>query len=175
MTITASRNPTALTWNSYRQEPSLLDPNDGTPQDAITAFNWALLPGNARAVENNGRFRLPSTMRIEVTPVARVRTGAPQTADLLAHEQIHYDIGFVIARRLAHDLNFLDAPNEAQLRARLNELIDLHFGRRNELIQSRYDQESDHSQNAHYQRYWANNMRACLANPNASQIGGWML
>ncbi len=174
MAITANRNPAALTWNHYARQQVVNDPNDGTPQDAFTSFNFALVP-NLPAVHQNGRSRLSDRMSLRITPIALARIGAPQTADLLAHEQLHYDVGFVIARRLAHELNRLDAATDAELRNKLNALIQLHFQTRARLIQTRYDRESNHSQNAHYQRYWSDKMRACLADANATQIGGWML
>lgn len=174
MTITASRNPAVLAWANYTPQAVVIDPNDGQPQDAFTGFNFALVP-NLPAVHLNGRSRLSPGMSLRITPVAQVRIGAPQTADLLAHEQLHYDVGFVIARQLARELNRLDAATDADLRTMLNNLITLHFRTRARLIQARYDRESNHSQNAHYQRVWSNNMRTCLANANATQIGGWML
>ncbi len=174
MTIAASRNPATLAWTHYTAQATVIDPADGTAQDAYTSFNYSLQP-NLPAEHRNGRSYMPSRMRLVITPVARVRTGAPQSADLLAHEQLHYDVGFVIGRRVAFELNRLEAANDAALAAALNALIRLHFHTRAGLIQSRYDRESNHSRNARYQQYWQTQMRACLANPNATQIGGWML
>ena len=174
MTITAFRNPAVLTYQDFSQRPVVIDPSDGTQQDAYTSFRFALIP-NLPAERVNGRFRIPRTMSISITPIALLRTGAPQSPALLAHEQLHYDVGFVIARQLARELNVIDNATEAGLRAQFDQLIQLHFHTRARLIQTRYDQETDHSQNAHYQRIWSQNMRACLADPNASQIGGWWL
>jgi hypothetical protein len=174
MTIRAFRNPATLTWDDYDERTVVIDPADGSLQDAVTAFEFELMP-NVPAERHNGRFRLQRIMSISITPIALVRTGAPQTAELLSHEQLHYDVGFVIARQLARELNVIDAATEPELRTRLDQLINLHFHTRARLIQSRYDQESNHSRNVHFQRVWKHNMAACLANPHASQIGGWML
>jgi hypothetical protein len=174
VTITAFRNPAVLTWDDYEERPVVIDPLDGSTQDAVTAFAFDLLP-DLPAERHNGRFRMPRSMSISITPVALVRTDAAQTDDLLAHEQLHYDVGFVIARQLARELNVIDAATEPALRALLDQLIELHFHTRARLIQTRYDHESNHSRNAHFQRVWKHNMATCLANPHASQIGGWML
>ena len=174
MTITAIRNPRVLTWDDFDEVGTLTDPNDGTAIDAFTAFEFELLP-DLPAESHHGRFRMSRSMSISITPIARVRTGATQSAALLAHEHLHYDVGFVIARQLARELNVIDDATEPGLRARIDELIELHFHTRARLIQTRYDRESNHGQNAHFQRVWSQNMRACLGNPHASQIGGWML
>ncbi len=174
MTITAFRNPATLTWDDYDERPVVIDPSDGSLQDAVTAFEFELMP-NLPAERHNGRFRLQRSMSISITPIALVRTGAAQIAELLAHEQLHYDVGFVIARQLARELNAVDAATEPALRTLLDQLVNLHFHTRARLIQTRYDRESNHSRNVHFQRVWKQNMTACLANPHAAQIGGWML
>jgi len=174
MTITAFRNPAVLAFSDYTVQGVVTDPNDGSAQDAFTSFNFELLP-NLPPEHHNGRFRMPRTMSISITPIALLRSGAPQTAGLLAHEQLHYDVGFVIARQLAREFNIIDAATDAALRTTINQLIQLHFHTRARLIQTRYDRESNHGLNAHFQRVWSQNMRGCLANPHASQIGGWML
>ena len=174
MTITAFRNPAVLAFTDFTVQGLVIDPSDGTPQDAFTAFAFELLP-DLPAERHNGRFRMQRTMSISITPIALLRAGAPQTADLLAHEQLHYDVGFVIARQLAREFNVIDAATEPALRTKIDQLIDLHFHTRAGLIQRRYDRESNHGLNAHFQRIWSRNMHACLANPHASQIGGWML
>ena len=174
MAISAFRNPATLSWDDYDERPVVIDPSDGSLQDAVTAFEFELMP-NLPAERFNGRFRLQRGMSISITPIALVRTGATQTDELLSHEQLHYDVGFVIARQLARELNVVDAATEPALRTLLNQLIDLHFHTRGKLIQTRYDRESNHSRNPHFQRVWKQNMTACLANPHASQIGGWML
>ncbi len=174
MTITAFRNPAVLLWSDFTPQSIVIDPADGSAVDAFTSFNFELLP-DLPAERHNGRFRMPRTMSISITPIALVRIGAPQTANLLAHEQLHYDVGFVIARQLAREFNVIDAATEPALRTTINQLIQLHFHTRARLIQTRYDRESNRSLNAFFQRVWSQNMRGCVANPHASQIGGWML
>jgi len=174
MTITAFRNPTTLTWDDYEERASVVDPADGTPQDAFTAFAFELMP-DLPAERLNGRFRIPSTLSISITPIALVRLGAPKTAGLLAHEQLHYDVGFVIARQLARELNVIEAGSDDALRDTLDELIELHFHTRARLIQTRYDRETQHGTNAHFQRIWSQSMRTCLGTASASHILGWWL
>jgi hypothetical protein len=174
MAITAFRNPTLLTFDDFVEQTVVIDPADGSVNDAFTRFKFEFLP-DLPAERVQGRFRIPRTMAISITPDAKIRTGATRSADLLAHEQLHYDVGFVIARQLARELNVIDYATEAALRAEVNSLFDLHFVTRARLIQTRYDRESNHGLNAHFQKYWSDKMRACLADKFATQIGGWWL
>ena len=174
MTITAFRNPAVLTWSDYDLVGIVIDPQDGSSQDAVTSFHFELMP-DLPAERHNGRFRLPRTMSISTTPSAIARIGGPRTADLLAHEQLHYDVGFAIARQLARELNVIDNATEPGLRGTLDSLIQLHFHTRARLIQRRYDLETHHGQNVYFQSIWSQNMRACLAHPHASHILGWWL
>ena len=174
MTVTAARTPTTLTWANFSPQPTVVDPRDGTVVDAFTTFDFFMLT-SPLIVPAGGRFRVNPALVISLVPLALVADGTSQTAALLAHEQIHYDVGFVIARQLARDLNVIDDATEAGLRKRMTDLTTLHFTTRAGLIQARYDRESNHGLNAHFQNYWSNQMAKCLANAQASEIGGWML
>jgi len=172
--VSAFRVPTTLSVADYTPLPIVVDPHDGTPQDAVTAFKFEMFP-DPPPERFNGRFRVARAAAIMITPIAVIRTGVVMSPDLLAHEQLHYDVGFVIARQLARELNIIDAPTDPDLRVKVAALFALHFTTRNNLIQSRYDRETNHSQNRNLQRIWSSNMRTCLANAHAHQIGGWML
>lgn len=173
MGITVATNPVALTWTNFITVANLVDPHDNTPQDAVTAFNYDIPDRPPRQV--NGRWYLAETFTITITPNAKVRQGAVQTAALLRHEQLHYDVGTVIARRVAHELEQLSARDLVTLRQRLTDCVMLHFHRRAKLIQHRYDLDTHHSGNKHYQKVWEKMMRDCLANPRSTMIGGFYL
>jgi len=172
--VSAFRVPTTLTDTDYTPLSVIIDPHDGTPQDAVTAFRFEMFP-DPPPERVNSRFRVARSAAIMITPIATIRAGFTMTPDLLAHEQLHYDVGFVIARQFARELNVIDAATEVALRTKVAELVLLHFTTRNNLIQSRYDRETNHSQNHTLQRIWSSNMRTCLANAHAFQLGGWML
>jgi hypothetical protein len=173
MTITATRTPVTLTAANYIPFPLVIDPADGTVQTAFTAFRFVIPTHPPRTV--GGRFALAETFAIQITPVAMITVGATMTAGLLAHEQFHYDVGFVIARRLAHVLTGLRRNSVADLAAALSTTVTLHFTTRAGLIQRRYDLDTRHGTNAHYQQIWLDRMRVCLADPSATQIGGFYL
>lgn len=171
--VTCERAPVTLKVGDFVQLPVVMDPADGTVQDAYTAFTYELPDRGARMVGTDYAIGVPNI--IFVDPDAKVKIGAALTPALLAHEQFHYDVGFVACRALAHQLTIARAPTLAGLVTKINGLVDLHIKRRVALIQRRYDVDTQHGLNAKYQRIWLDRMTACLANPAANQIGGFWL
>ncbi len=174
MAITVVANPANLTWANFRpSRVRLVDPNDGTLVDAVTRFNFNLPNRPPRAVA--GQVAMADPNVITITPNSQVFIGVVQTAALLSHEQFHYDVGIVTARALARQLMRLRTPNQAALGIAVRTAAQLHFTTRAGLLQRRYDLDTRHGTNAHYQRIWKNRMAACLANPNSNQLGGFWL
>jgi hypothetical protein len=171
--VTAARKIVNLTALHFVRTPVVIDPADGTAQDAYTSFDYDFPDLPARRIGSDYGFAVPNV--IEIIPNAKARTGAALTPRLLAHEQFHYDVGFAAARCLAHQFTIARAKTLDDLKARYVTLIDLHFFTRAGLIQKRYDMDTAHGANAHYQTVWLDRMRACLADPDAKQIGGFWL
>jgi hypothetical protein len=174
MAITAVTNPENLTWLNFRSSATrILDPADGTLVDAFTRFNFNLPALPHRMVA--GQFAMADANVITITPNAQVFTGLVQTPALLLHEQFHYDVGTVTARALARQLMVLRVTSLAALVTAVQDASQLHFSTRAGLLQRRYDVETRHGTNAHYQRIWKDRMTACLANPVSDQLGGFYL
>jgi hypothetical protein len=173
MAITVNANPVTLSWADFDQVAQVVDPIDGTPQDSVTAFAFDIPDRPPRVLHR--QIALAETFEITITPNAQVRIGANQTLELLSHEQFHYDVGIVIGRRLGHELGALRAPDVPQLRTAMTKLVTFHFQTRALLIQRRYDIDTRHGTNAHYQKLWKGFMRSCLANTRSSQIHGFWL
>lgn len=174
MTITSFASPATLSWSDFTTVSSRIrDPHDGTDVDAVTQYEFFLPDRPAR--RDGSQFALDDSLVLLITPDCQVWSGVSQTAALLAHEQFHYDVGVVIARAAARHFNRLRASTEAALGTALASATRLHFVTRNKLIQSRYDTDTHHGTNAHYQRIWKKRMADCLKNPNADQIGGFFL
>ena len=175
MAITASRSPNDLTWTNFTVVPSrILDPADNTLVDAYTTFNYTF-PNQGPRTMPDGQLAFPDPWNISIAPNARVWSGVAQTADLLSHENWHYHLGFVIARVVAKRLAAYRGSSNAQLLTEMNSVVQLHFHRRAGLLQKRYDIDTRHGTQAHYQRIWKDRMTACLANPNAEMLGGYWL
>ena len=174
MAITVLALPSALIWANFTTVAGpLIDPADGHSVDALTAFNYNLPTLPPRTIGGQWAMADPNVMTI--TPNAQVVAGVAQTPGLLSHEQFHYDVGIATARALARHLAALRAPNQAALGAAVRDAADLHFNVRAGLIQRRYDTDTRHGTNAHYQRIWKSRMSACLVNPRSETIGGFYL
>ncbi|MBX9909964.1 MAG: hypothetical protein K2Z25_14775 [Beijerinckiaceae bacterium] len=171
--ITATRTVVKLTESDFVKVPKVFDPADGTLQDAYTAFEYEMPDKGSRMV--GGKFALAVPNVMKVWPNAKMRIGAVMTPGLLAHEQFHYDVGFVVARTFAHQATIARAASYAALVATYQGLEALHFKKRVGLIQQRYDVDTHHGTNAYYQKIWLDRMAACIANPKANQIGGFWL
>jgi hypothetical protein len=174
MAIIVNANPAKLTWSNFTVTGSqILDPNDNSMVDAYTAFRYSFQ--NLPAKQIDGKFAFPDPWIITITPTAQVWSGVQKTADLLSHEQWHYDVGIVTARALARELSRVRTNTELELRKKMDESINLHFIKRAGILQKRYDIDTRHGTNAYYQKIWKDRMTACLANANADQIGGFWL
>jgi hypothetical protein len=174
MAITVVATPATLTWADFTPSASqLVDPGDGTLVDALTRFDFNLPNLPPRHV--GGQLAVADPNVITITPNAQVFTGVAQTAALLAHEQFHYDVGIVTARGLARELMALRAPNLAALITAVQNASRLHFTTRAGLLQRRYDLDSRHGTNAHFQKIWKDRMTTCLAHPRSDQLGGFFL
>jgi len=174
MAITVVATPATLSWSNFRSVPTkIMDPNDRTLIDALTRFNFDMPDLPPRTI--GGQLGLADPLVITITPNSQVWTGVAQTAALLSHEQLHYDVGIVTGRALARQLMLLRAPNQASLVSAVRAAARLHFMTRAGLLQSRYDLDTRHGTNAHYQKIWKDRMTACLANPLADQLGGFFL
>lgn len=174
MAITVVANPASLTWANFTPSASkIVDPNDGTLVDAVTRFNFNLPNRPPRTVA--GQLAMADPNVITIMPNAQVFIGVIKTPALLSHEQFHYDVGIVTARSLARKLMKLRAPNQAALGTAVQNAAQLHFMTRARLLQRRYDLDTRHGTNAHYQKIWKDRMTACLANPRSDQLGGFWL
>lgn len=174
MAISVLAIPSVLTWANFTTVAGpLVDPADGATVDALTAFNFNL--PNLPPRNLGGQLAMADPNVITITPNAQIVAGVAQTPGLLSHEQFHYDVGIVTARALARHLAALRAPDMATLIAAFRDAATLHFTTRVRLIQRRYDIDTRHGTNAHYQRIWKSRMAACLANPRSETIGGFYL
>jgi len=174
MAITAVVDPDDLSWDDFDVTPDRIrDPGDGTLVDAFTRFNFDFPDLPARKIGRE--FALSDPNVITISPNAQVFANVLQTDELLSHEQLHYDVGFVTARALARELTRMRAPNLAVLKATLRDTFNLHFKTRAGLIQHRYDKDTNHGTIAHYQKIWKDSMAGCLANERADHLLGWWL
>lgn len=174
MAITVEPTKINLSWSDFRvSEIQLWDPGDNSWVDAYTTFEFNMTDRPPRTVD--GMLALADPLTIKIAPKAEVWSQIRQTPELLSHEEWHYHLGIVVARAFARHAAALRARDNATLRNIFQEAFRLHFLTRVRLLQSRYDLDTGHGTNAHYQRIWKDRMTRCLANPNSNEIGGYYL
>jgi hypothetical protein len=175
MAVRAFASPLNLSWSHFRVTSSKIrDPVDGSLIDALTQFEFGLL--NLPAEQVNGMFVPNSKEFLMVGPKnCQVWSGVAQTEKLLQHERFHYNVGFVIARACAHQLNATRAKTETELKQKIDAALQLHFETRNRLIQRRYDMDSKHGDLEFGEKIWRDRMKTCLADDHAESIGGFWL
>lgn len=130
-----------LTWEDFQ---SKVDPNE--PLHAMTSTNIEV---QANCYGNQ--------MEFDVKCVFLTRNSwskNKQSESLLAHEQLHFDLTEVHARRLRQKLNLypgLCSGNKAQF----NKIVETYFADWKK-EQEQYDRESNHGLNEAQQRIWEN-------------------
>jgi hypothetical protein len=163
MAITVAPNPVNLTWNHFTYVSYLQD------EDAHVNINFNVPNRPFRRVGD--RFMMAETLQIGVSPVATVVQGASQTADLLSHEQGHYDLGILVAWAMARDFMELTAANPAALTTAVRTCFNQHKDTRMSAIQQKYDRDTKKSRDPIEQQRWNNMIRRCMtARPRCSQI-----
>jgi predicted secreted Zn-dependent protease len=76
-----------------------------------------------------------------------------KTADLLKHEQGHFDITVLTVRAFAKELEQLKAGSPAALGQQVNAALSKHQQRAN-MLEEKYDKETDHSRDQDAQKKW---------------------
>jgi hypothetical protein len=165
MPITAGADPATLEWRHFTEVPSLT-----VGEDAHIDMNFEIPNRPIRRVD--GQLALNDNFVVRVTPRARVKRGANRTAALLAHEQGHYNIGFLAARTMARALEALRAPDQATLRQLLEACFRLHTNTRLAVIQARYDTDTGHGTNATQQTRWDTFIATCMGSATCTRING---
>jgi hypothetical protein len=168
MTVVATRVISKLTVKNFTPKKVVTDPADGTVQTAYTSFTYDFPNKPFRKVGDE--WALAADASIAVKPIAHITIGADLTDKLLAHEQLHYDVGFVTARALAAELDAMRAATPKELAKQVGDAFDTHLTERAGAIQKGYDADTKHGVEANQQAQWLTNMRNCLANASATKL-----
>lgn len=147
MSIRVVANPILLSWTQFQSVQSL-----SNNEDAHIEIGFNLQNGPFRKV--GSQFMLADNLTLTVVPRARVLKTANQTSDLLAHEQGHYNIGILVGRTMARELEQLTAATQPALAKAANATFDLHRVKRMKVVQDDYDTDTNHSQNTTEQTRW---------------------
>lgn len=178
MPVELLMNPDILAWDDFEQVDEVIDPETGTRHSALTRFEWDW--PTKPLVKKDGQVAFPD-ITLMVTPDCQVRRDSvvfkdkTKAAELLSHEQFHYDVAHVCGRVLVKHLNELRGKDAASLNAAADILFNRHFLVRTKLIHHRYDLETNHGAEKNYQKHWKKVMEQTLANPDALTMAGYWL
>src|SRR5258708_25101242 len=151
MSVTVSVSPTQLSWTDFLPVDSL---PDSSGDEAQTATTMPELSG-IHPVLAQGRFSLPDvtlTVGLDRSQTMVIKT-AQKTADLLKHEQGHFDITVLTVRAFAKELEQLKAGSPSALGQQMNAALSKHQQRAN-MLEEKYDKETDHSKDQDAQKKW---------------------
>jgi hypothetical protein len=172
MSVTVSVSPAQLSWNDFLPVDSL---PDGSGDEAQTATNMPALSG-IRPVSAHGGFSLPNvalTVGLDRTQTMVIKT-ARKTADLLKHEQGHFDITVLTVRALAKEMERLKAASPAALGQQVNALLGKHQ-QRADMLEQKYDKETENSKNLDTQKTWNNAIDAAMKGSGVLILQGMAL
>jgi predicted secreted Zn-dependent protease len=172
MPIVVRANPSRVTWNHFRPVASI----PGTTEAAQINAEMAEIKNVHPQRTKEGRFRLPSlTLTVGLNRHnTLVLQKANKTAELLKHEQGHFDILVLVTRALARELESLEADSPQDLGDLLQEARDRHRDRA-DTIDEAYDDETEHSRERRAQAKWDIAIAAALSDTKASKISGMEL
>jgi predicted secreted Zn-dependent protease len=172
MSVTVTVSPQKLSWNDFLSVQSL---PDSSGDEAQTATTMPALSG-IHPVLVHGKFTLPDvTLSVGLDrSQTMVISTAQKTADLLKHEQGHFDITVLTVRALAKEMEQLKAGSPAALGQQLNALLSKHQQRAN-MIEEKYDKETDHSRDQDAQKTWNDAIDAAMKGAGVSILRGMHL
>jgi len=158
MAIRVIPSPVQLAWSQFKEVDSIPD-----GEDAHTDINFTL--SNRNFQHANGKYSLAADLTLTVSPIVRVLKGANKTADLLAHEQGHYNIGILVGRAMARELEKLSSANPRTLAHEASTVFDRHRLTLMPVVQHDYDTATNHSLDVSQQARWNGLITAGLAAP----------
>jgi hypothetical protein len=133
-----------LRWIDFAGRPDIT-----SPAVALSVFHVAYdTPCRA------GRFHPSVVTRFlpRASWVNGARLSPAASAQVLQHEQSHFDLSEVLARQALAELRALDAPC-ALTNDQMQPLL-AGFGRRDAEMQQQYDHDTGHGTDVHRQREW---------------------
>jgi hypothetical protein len=154
-------------WELFRTVDSI----QGTTEAAQISPELPALSNLRPERTPGGRFRLPSltfTVGVDRNQTLVLRS-ANRTADLLKHEQGHYDLLVLVTRAMARELESLEAASVPELGRLVTATQQTHAARA-QVVDEEYDKQTEHSRNRAAQQRWDTAIMAALASPRADSI-----
>jgi uncharacterized protein DUF922 len=168
--ISVVAEPPRLTWSDFQTVESLAGSEDAHIGAEIS------FPRPLRMESVAGAYRLPAfTITVAPEPSrSLVRRSAKGSAELLRHEQGHYDLVLLAARALARELATLTTSSATELSQRTQDCVSEHTERAARLSQA-YDRQTDHGRNTPAQARWSDRIGVARAAEAVDELDGMPL
>lgn len=139
----------ALSWNDFKGEPKTNVHHQAASNMGVAMdYSWKW-----KNEQLNLKYKVKTVFNQNYS---WVKSGK-QSQKLLRHEQIHFDITEIMARKLRKFL----AENKFKLnavRSKIDEVIHI-LQQENRVMQESYDQETNHGNNARKQKEWESHVQ----------------
>jgi hypothetical protein len=168
--VTVVTEPTALTWGHFSLADSVGNASEVAQIHPVTDMPDDLSIQKTRAGFQVNDFTI--TVRIDSADT-QVEKTANKTADLLKHEQGHFDLLLLTVRAMARDFESAAASTPAGLGTQVQAIIARH-GARATAIDQAYDTQTKNGLDAAEQKRWNVLIATALTN-NAARIGTFAL
>lgn len=134
-----------LTWDDFKGVPDLENLFDANTNSGIS-YSWSL-----RSSEKEIEFLY--SVETYFYPDLSWAKPEKRSVGLLSHEQLHFDITELHARKLRKAMKNYKLPVQEKVKSELRKMYrDVEFSRKQ--MQEQYDLETDHIQNPMAQRTW---------------------
>ena len=156
-----------ISWNDFNKVPAR---PPGKSEDAVISATWDIdvpefaMKGNAIVL---GKYTVNVFLvKEKCNVVTDIATGS-KSAELLKHEQGHFDIVALGAREFHTKAAGLSAATEDELNAKLKKLRE-DMTDKTDAVDERYDKATNHSINTDVQQIWNTKINAAKLNPRGT-------
>lgn len=154
--------PRALTWDDFRELESR--PADAEGDENAQIHSDVNQPERVSVAREGGQRRVSSlTVTISIIRADTWVVRSAKTAELLSHEQGHYDITGLTGRDMGNEILAARAGTLEDLQRQITDIIERTRQRAQEL-NARYDTETGGGRNRDAQRRWDERIRSCISN-----------
>ena len=154
--------PRALTWDDFQELGAR--PADAGGNENAQIHSDVNQPERVRVSSEGGQRRVSSlTVTISIIRADSWVVRSAKTAELLSHEQGHYDITGLSGRDMGNEILAARAGTLEDLQRQVTDIIERSRQQAQEL-NARYDTETGGGRNRDAQRRWDERIRSCIAN-----------
>jgi hypothetical protein len=154
--------PRSITWDEFN-ELSARPP--GETEDA-QIHSEVDQPSRVSVVREGGIYRVTSlTVTLRTVNEDNWVVTSHKSADLLSHEQGHYDITGLMGRDMGNEIVAVRARSRQDLQTKVTQIIE-KYRRRAKALSERYDTETDHSGNRQAQKRWDDAIQSAMKSGN---------